>query len=203
MFCELCHVYHDGTYGSGRFCSKKCAKAFSTHKNRKDISEKVRSKLIERMRHVVIDVERLKRVLPASNNWKQVASNFDLQDSGSYVVILKRSMTEANIDIVEATKHFKRPKTLDELLSIRPNERKGNLREMLIKSGREYFCEECGQSPRFNGKKLVLQVDHKNGISHDHRLENLRFLCPNCHTQTDTYSWKNVRRKRLLSGQLL
>jgi hypothetical protein len=56
------------------------------------------------------------------------------------------------------------------------------LREKLI----EYVCE-CGQEPEWNGKPLTLQLDHINGDYQDDRLENLRFLCPNCHTQTDTF----------------
>ena len=48
-------------------------------------------------------------------------------------------------------------------------------------------CVLCGQNNIWNGKKLVLQLDHKNGNNKDNRIENLRILCPNCHTQTETY----------------
>lgn len=41
MKCENCDQEHDGSYGSGRFCSQKCARAFSTKKNRKEINQKV------------------------------------------------------------------------------------------------------------------------------------------------------------------
>lgn len=55
----------------------------------------------------------------------------------------------------------------------------------------EYRCDCCGLSDSWNNKKLVLQLDHINGINNDHRLNNLRFVCPNCHSQQDTYAAKN------------
>ena len=71
------------------------------------------------------------------------------------------------------------------------------LKERIIKENLlRYECKECGQGPMWKGKKLVLQLDHKNGVNNDHRMENLRFLCPNCHTQKDTYAAKNIIRKK-------
>ena len=53
-----------------------------------------------------------------------------------------------------------------------------------------YKCAICGIN-QWNGKTLSLELDHINGINNDNRLENLRFLCPNCHSQTSTYGSKN------------
>lgn len=53
-----------------------------------------------------------------------------------------------------------------------------------------YKCAICGCT-EWNGKTLSLELDHINGINNDNRLENLRFLCPNCHSQTSTYGSRN------------
>ena len=63
-------------------------------------------------------------------------------------------------------------------------------RALLFKSGRSYTCEICQQGDMWCGQSLTLQVDHINGDNKNHELTNLRFLCPNCHTQTSTYGRK-------------
>lgn len=52
-------------------------------------------------------------------------------------------------------------------------------------------CSECDQGPVWNNKPLSLQLDHINGVNTDNRKENLRLLCPNCHTQTSTFGALN------------
>ena len=65
------------------------------------------------------------------------------------------------------------------------------LKRRLLKEGLlENRCYLCGLAPEWNGSILVLQLDHINGLSWDWRIKNLRILCPNCHTQTSTYSNK-------------
>lgn len=74
------------------------------------------------------------------------------------------------------------------------------LKEKLLK----YECSVCGISD-WNGKPLCLELDHTNGISNDHRMENLRLICPNCHSQTETFRGKNIKllKREIVSDALL
>lgn len=64
------------------------------------------------------------------------------------------------------------------------------LRNKLI----DYKCGECGIVNSYNNKPINLQLDHINGNNKDNRIENLRWLCPNCHSQTETFSGRNSRK---------
>jgi len=71
------------------------------------------------------------------------------------------------------------------------------LRKRLIELGVEYKCVICNNSGVWLNKPITLQVDHINGTNNDNRLENLRFLCPNCHCQTPTWGNKKTIIKKV------
>lgn len=60
----------------------------------------------------------------------------------------------------------------------------------------EYKCTECGVTSPWNGRELTLALDHIDGDNRNNTMENLRWLCPNCHSQTRTYAGKNIKKER-------
>lgn len=72
-----------------------------------------------------------------------------------------------------------------------PHYQSNKLRIRLFESGtKQECCEICGLKDWLN-KKVSLELDHIDGNRYNHKIENLRILCPNCHSQTDTYRGKN------------
>lgn len=115
---------------------------------------------------------------------------------GSSTDILKRRIAELNL----STEHFSRISSgayhkysIEEILvENSPYANISSLKKRLINEKiLEYKCAICGNTGEWMGHQLNLQLDHINGNNTDHRIENLRFLCPNCHAQTETYAGKN------------
>ena len=68
----------------------------------------------------------------------------------------------------------------------------------------EYKCTECNIT-KWNNKELTLELDHIDGQAHNCKIENLRFLCPNCHSQTDTFRGKSINtgKKKVTDNDLI
>jgi 5-methylcytosine-specific restriction endonuclease McrA len=87
-----------------------------------------------------------------------------------------------------------------ELLSS-PHRNRKHLKTRLVRAGLlENNCHSCGLKD-WQGRPLSMHLDHINGVPNDNRLENLRMLCPNCHSQTPTYGGRNARLRRLQEAQ--
>ncbi len=71
------------------------------------------------------------------------------------------------------------------------------LKKRLLSEGLlENICNLCGISS-WRDKTLVMTIDHINGINNDHRLENLRMLCPNCNSQQPTFAGRNKKSEKV------
>lgn len=71
----------------------------------------------------------------------------------------------------------------------------GNVKRYL-KEKRGDSCEVCGIGNVWNGKVLTLQLDHIDGDSDNDDIGNVRLICPNCHTQTDTFTSRNIKNSK-------
>ncbi len=156
MKCENCNISHNGEYGSGRFCSKKCSKSFSTKNKRSEINEKVSKKLSGR---------------PIWNN------------AGFTKGADKRRHVFTNEDRLLATIKRIDAYPLEKLKC------KGSIRRRLLKQ--ITMCEKCNISD-WNGKELIFELHHIDGNKNNNVKNNLQILCPNCHSQTDTF--RNKKR---------
>lgn len=85
----------------------------------------------------------------------------------------------------------------DEIFAEGSKAPRGRVRTFVIRDHLiPYECAICGNIGEWQGSPMALELDHINGVPNDHRLENLRFLCPNCHAITDTYCGKNKKNEK-------
>ena len=141
--------------------------------------------------------EEFKKIIQQSNTYSDCLRALGLgTKGGSSTDVLKRRIKELNCSIDHFNQKNKQSYqaryTLDEILIENSSYANiSSLKRRLINENRlEYKCAICGLTEWLN-KPISLQLDHINGINNDHRITNLRFLCPNCHSQTDTFAGKN------------
>jgi predicted RNA-binding Zn-ribbon protein involved in translation (DUF1610 family) len=141
---------------------------------------------------------KLRKIVNECSLYREVLLKFERNDSGAAYKTLHRRIKEWKID----TSHFLSQseimknkisnglypkKTNNELFSINNITRHVIKRRIIEENLIEYKCIFCGQNEWWYGKKISLILDHINGIHNDNRLENLRFLCPNCNATLETH----------------
>jgi hypothetical protein len=156
-------------------------------------------------------VDALKKAVITSTSIRQVLIKLNLRAAGGNYDQIKKYIREYNFD----TAHFKgrawnkglsvslRPFIPIEKILIKDSTYQSfKLKKRLFALGLKLqYCEECGWAEKTHDGYLPLELDHVNGDRHDNRLENLRILCPNCHSLKPTHRGKN-RKKRPGGGMV-
>lgn len=129
-----------------------------------------------------------------SKSRKDILDHFGLTNRGANHKTLGARIDHLGLDVSHFTPQYKPLKyDLEEIL-IENSPYRSSLSKRIRKENLlPYICKECNIGPEYNNKILTLELDHINGNHKDNRLENLRFLCPNCHSQTDTSGTKNKK----------
>ena len=118
--------------------------------------------------------------------------------SGDTIKMIKNRLSEYDTSHFEAVSgnNFRIKRTAENTFIKNSTASQATLRKMYLENSyTPYVCSICGQEPIWQGKELTLILDHINGINNDDRLENLRWVCPNCNQQLETTGSKNPNRK--------
>lgn len=186
---EKCKKGHDGSFGRGRFCCRKCANSYSTSMKRNSINEKISKKWDNKLykgRRIEVIEDQIRNTINECNSMRELSIKLDLSFGVMRKITLRLGLYLPN----KGGKGGRKLK-IEELLTLgeKGNRRNGvYIKKRLLEEGlKQYRCEECENSGRWMNKELVLELDHINGKYWDNRLVNLRIICPNCHSQTPTF----------------
>lgn len=147
--------------------------------------------------------DQLRLAAKDSTSIRQVLHILGLKEAGGNYSQIAKYFKEYSIDV----SHFRgkgwnkglqgigKPRfSLEQILTVSSTFQSYKLKRRLFQAKLKYErCEECGWAKRSVDGRIPLELDHKNGDCRDNRLENLRVLCPNCHSLKPTHRGRNKK----------
>jgi len=195
---ELCDLYKQ--FGSITKVQKHVGFARTDPRAQKHIKI-----VLERSGYVVVTAhtkrtdEEIQQAVDGSICYSDVLRYLGIGIHGSNQEWVKTRIERANI----CTQHFDlktarsrgttQKWTSEQIFCANSKYHRPRLASAALKYGIQPYRCDCGNEGEWRGKKLTLPLDHINGINNDNRKENLRWLCPNCHSQTRTFAGRNGR----------
>lgn len=143
-----------------------------------------------------LDTEEIKNLIPQISSLSELLLKLGGDASSqTEIVSLSNFLTEHNIDF--SGRIHKKFLSDKEILKENSNASSTSLRRRILKKNLiPYKCAICGIDAIWNNRELVLTLDHINGRNRDNRLENLRWICPNCDSQLPTYGNRTSKTKK-------
>lgn len=150
-------------------------------------------------------IEQLKSAARVTSTFRQLLMLLGLRPAGGNYAQIHKSIEEYQI----STEHFRghgwskglriarTPRIeLASILVRNSSYQSSKLKKRLFAAGlKQPRCELCGWETLAPDGRLPLELDHVNGVRTDHRLENLRILCPNCHSLQPTHRGLNIGKQ--------
>lgn len=147
--------------------------------------------------------QELRDIIKNSKSYAEVLKKLGYSSThGDNNATLKKRIEAYGIDISHFSPYNGTKRSEENVFVENSTASQATLRRWYIKGEyTPYICSICGQEPLWQGKELTLILDHINGINNDDRLENLRWVCPNCNQQLDTTGFKKMRVEQVASSQ--
>jgi hypothetical protein len=163
------------------------------------LNRRFESKNNKKNRIYAIDINKLQEIINKSSSLSNVLVNLGLDPRSHYKMHLINRIYENKLDTNNFSLNMKIRLTnnnkAEDSNKLCKNSKlsRSSLREKILKI-QKYECVICKNDGNYFGNKLTLQIDHINGINNDNRVENIRILCPNCHSQQETSFGKNNKK---------
>lgn len=139
----------------------------------------------------------------ASTSWLELMQTLNLCPTGNTKAGLLKKLVLLKVSVAHYAPEPQSTKWTPETTFIVSNFIPRDALRRLARKHVPYVCHHCQNNGEWYGRKLTLELDHKNGNRNDNRKENLRFLCPNCHSQTPTHRGNNIKFQKAPLAQRL